>query len=292
MDDFRSAFEPLMPEIDEIRVVKLTADSDLYHMLIRASFVKAFDFAYWATHQDKQPGISFWAVGTLRGIIEDVIVLTAILKVPSQDRNHILKSWMSRDIFDGLKKQAAFFSRTERLQTVLQPSIIDEEDIATLRQDMRLLWKNHGFNPGRSDKGNIRELARASDLEELYDFLYSLASRLVHFSPSVLLRSGWGHFQDDALIGEFRATHFNNYYQSVIINYSILLLVEHIERLGPRLQLSNAFYTTAKWIRESLVKVRMPELITYEEMNIDPPNILIRAVEAGIRSRDVTISDK
>lgn len=289
MDDINATLDSLIPEVDQFRAITLNADTDFYDMLIRSSFTKTFDFAYWAIDQNKQAGISFWAVGTLRGIVEDVIILSAIRKLPCNDRHNLLQSWMLRDTLEGLTRQSVFFAKTERLQSVLPPPSSVEERLSRLRQKMRQIWEKHGYNPGRADRGNIRDLANSSGLSELYDFLYALTSRLVHFSPAVLLRSGWGHFEGDTLVGEFRASHFDGYYQSVVINYSLMLFAEYIQRLGPYIGLGDAFFHASTSIQEYLAKRRLPELITYEEMNATPPSTLIRVAEAVIRSGDVAL---
>ena len=289
MDRLRAVIESLIPEVDSVRAIRYGSDIDWYDSVTRASLTKAFDFAYWAIDGDKPPGISFWAVGTLRGIVEEIIVLAALRRIPQNDRDKLLSSWMLRDVLDGLRKQTAFFSTTDRLQSVLTPPSTVDDDLAELQAVMQEIWKTYGFKPGVVAKGNIRNLAERSDLHELYDFLYALTSRLVHFSPSILLRSGWGNYIDNELVATFRAANFDAYYKSFIVNYSMLLLTEFIERLGDSISLSDEFKHAAQSIRDELVHVRMPELVTYEEMNVPPPGIILRVFETMIRSGEATI---
>ena len=224
-------------------------------------------------------------VATLRGIVEDLIVLCALAKLPRGDRSTLLQSWIQLNVLDGLKRQVNFFRERERPQSVLQPPLDVAERTKALRSQMSLLWKQNGYDPSNMGTGNTRTLAEASNLLELYDFVWNLGSRLVHFNPNVLLRMGWGDMSEDgAWTFTFGPAHFNSYYGAVVMGYSTLLPAEFIDRLGGDLELPALFSESSNVIRADLRELRLPELVTYEEMNREPPNAVWRSTERAARS--------
>lgn len=283
----RDALEALLPEMETVRSVRYGSNIDWYDVLNRAAFAKAFDFAHWTLLQDEESGISYWVVSTLRGIVEEIILLSAVQHMSRQDRDRLLSSWMHLDLLEGTKKQAAFFAIPERFQSVLGPPPAADDTIAALRAEMRNVWQSYHLDPGHTAKGNIRSLAAAANLLVIYDYFYELASRLVHFSPSVLLRSGWGSLHAGTIDAAFRPSNFDDYYTALARTHSVFLLAEFIERFGAYLNVSETFTAAAESIRDELRTVRFPELITFEEMNIKPPGVLLRAIEALVRTGDI-----
>lgn len=279
--------EALLPEMEMVRRVRLDSDIDWYSFLSRAAFAKAFDFAHWALLQEDESGISFFSVSTLRGIIEEIILLSAVRSIPRQDRDKLLNAWMHVEFLEGTRKQAEFFATPDRFQSVLQPPENADNTLATLRNEMRDVWQSHGFDPGRAGRGNIRDLAEAANLLGMYDYFYELASRLVHFSPSVLLRSGWGSLQADEIDAFLRPSNFNHYYSALARSHSVLLLAEFIERFGTDLHLPDSFAAAARSIRNELKSIRLPEIVTFEEMNLKPPGVVLRVIETMVRTGEI-----
>ena len=287
MDGPRDVVEALLPEMEAVRRVRLHSDIDWYNVLSRAAFAKAFDFAHWALLQEDESGISFFAVTTLRGTIEEIILLSAIKPMSREDRDKLLGAWMQVELLEGTRKQAEFFATPDHFQSVLPPPGDAGKTLDNLRSAMRNVWQSHGLDPGRSGRGNIRHLAEAANLLGMYDYFYELASRLVHFSPSVLLRSGWGSLQGGEIDAFLRPSNFDEYYAALARSHSVLLLAEFIERFGTDLHLSDKFLAAARSIRDELKGIRLPELVTFEEMNLKPPGVVLRAIETMVRTGDI-----
>ena len=287
MDGPIDVLEALLPEMEAVRRVRLDSDFDWYSCLSRAAFAKAFDFAHWTLRREDDSGISFFTVSTLRGTIEEIILLSAVRPMSRHDRDKLLSTWMRVEFLEGTKKQAEFFATPDRFQSVLTPPEDADDTLTTLRSEMRDVWQSHGLAPGRVGRGNIRDLARAANLLGMYDYFYELASRLVHFSPSVLLRSGWGSLQVDEIDAFFRPSNFDHYYAALARSHSVLLLAEFIERFGTDLHLSDSFAAAARSIRDELKNIRLPELVTFEEMNIKPPGVAMRTIETMVRTGEI-----
>lgn len=288
MDGLRDAVDTLVSEMTSVRRLIAPPHHDLFTTVTRAAFVESFDYAHWTLSQDKDPGTSIWVVGTMRGIVETLIVLSALKMMPETDREDMIGAWMIVDTIDDWRIQNDFFSDPERYQWVMSPSPKAKENLAINRKKMQEIWKKHGFDPGRHGKSNMRHLAMKANLSELYDFYYSFTSRLVHFHPRILLRSGWGSIGTEKIDVTFRSDNFDRYYTALATHYSSLLLAEYIERLGSDLKLSDMFTAVATSIRQELAKLRMPEVVTFEEMNLSPPHPLVRVLERKVRDGELT----
>lgn len=279
--------------MESVRTNTYGPEYNWHELLTRAAFAKCFDFARWTLLQDFDNRDSFWVVATLRGIVEDIIFLSATKDMTFEDRNLLLSSLMRLDVEEGMNRQSRFFSKPEYYQIVLASPSKITPSTKKVRDQMREVWKRYGLNPGPSGKGNIASLADATELREIYDFFYHLASRLVHFSPSVLLRSGWGEqdLKKKEISPVFRHTNFSPYYSAMSTVYSLLLLSTFIERLAGVLNLQESFHSLAESIREQLKHQRLPELVTHEEMNMKPPNILLQALGFVLRENPELIAE-
>ena len=278
----KRTLDSLEADAESIRECACGEDLDWYDAMLRATFAKSYDFVRWVVSDSHNDSL-YWAAATLRGLLEDIIVLTSIRSLPRNDRDSLLSSWMTVDTLEGMEKQTSFFLDQERIQSVLQPPPDLAAQLKHHRTQMKTIWMKHDLNPGHYGKGNIRELSRSSGLLFMYDFLYALTSRLVHFSPSMHLRSGWGKLEDHKLVVRFRLANFASYYTALVSVYSALLLAELIDRLGSDLQLSDKWKSFSEMVRGTLFYSRLPELVTYEEMNLPAPNILVRAIETLMR---------
>jgi hypothetical protein len=72
----------------------------------------------------------------------------------------------------------------------------------------------------RDTMPSVREMAKHSDLLELYEYVYHATSSLVHFNPRILLRMGWGVLPDI----QFSTQNFEDYYSDFSCFYSLYLL--------------------------------------------------------------------
>ena len=107
-------------------------------------------------------------------------------------------------------------------------------------------------------------------LDIVYNFIYRLTSGTVHFNPQMLLRSGWG----DRSMKEIKVSPRNMdlYYISLNQIYGSFLLCLYFEFFGRFLRPRQEEKIMIKELRECLQgRFRWPEMVTFEEMNIDVP---------------------
>lgn len=192
-------------------------------------------------------------------------------KIDERQRDELAWLLTIHELYDRFAVQAAFFDAVRPDQPVLRPkhSSLDE-----VEDKIRDIWKSNGW-PGLK-KGympRVRQIAEKHHFDLLttvYDYLYRLTSGMVHFNPHVLLRSGWGN---DPVNVTFSPRNFDTYYLAFAQTYSLLLLCLYFELFSDLLEVSGDRETlVVQQIRDRLLEhPRWPEMVTYEEMNKEPP---------------------
>jgi hypothetical protein len=250
------------------------ADVGMTGILLRASVVKSWEFASF-THRSPAPANGFYLTATLRGICEDLIVLSFLETLSVGDRDTALGLLIQKDLAEATGAQSAFFQEARPWQPVLQPpsGLLD-----TGEQELRRLSTSLGWT-GRQAWPSVWFMAKATSLTSLYSYLYSATSRWVHFSPQILMRMGWGgsaEKPDEHTRWHFTTKNFSRYYAEFNRVYSAYLFLRLLR--GPARHLhdsrSEALLDTLEGDLSEVI--RWPELVTFEEMNLKGPSQLER----------------
>ncbi|MCB0782336.1 MAG: hypothetical protein KDC03_22845, partial [Flavobacteriales bacterium] len=243
----------------------------LFASCARSALAKLYDFNRTITRiiLAHEPIEAFFLAGTLRGICEDVIVLSYLNEVPNRNRDKLLYGMLKLGISSNLTGQAAFFSKNRPQQPVLHPG--RDANTRMKREALQAEWEMLGWTLGRRQSSpSTRDIAQRSGLVEVYDFFYRFACDIVHFNPGVLLRFGWG---DDDRSFRYSANNYNIYYQSFALVYGAYLWCLMLQVLRRHLKLPAAERDVEKqiitWLHQHK---RWPEMVTWEEMNLDRPN--------------------
>ncbi|NJL82890.1 MAG: hypothetical protein HC890_07895 [Chloroflexaceae bacterium] len=261
-------YQSLESEVREVAIAIPISTARLQIVAV-ASLAKNFEFNLYVTSQPSNSS-SFFLQPTLRGLCEDVINLKYLIEqVDSADAEALITSWMSQQTSESIEKQENFFQSNRPYQPVL--SNVRAENSDSLRSKLSPLKQKYGW---RKDKPSVSQMAKACDLNEVYDYLYAATSRTVHFSPSVLFRMGWGPEQPDKPY-TFSTSHFNGYYDSFNVFYGSYLFILLCDTIKSHCQFSANFQEIVGKIKKELNEwLRWPEMITFEEMNVPKPNIL------------------
>jgi hypothetical protein len=258
-------------------------EKGIFGCALRAALAKSFEFAT-LTHSDPSPTHGFFITATLRGICEDLIVLTFLDSLSAEDRNRAMMLLIKSNVAEGIEAQSVFFEAARPWQPVLRPS---RQGIDDTERGLRELSAKLGWT-GRQAWPTVWFMAKASSLAPLYSYLYSATSKWVHFSPHIFLRMGWGGKQDD--VGDhtewiFTTANFAQYYADFNQVYALLLLLRMLGGPAAALLPANADKTLAA-LRLCLDEpLRWPEAVTFEEMNFQGPNSLMRILMRA--SRDI-----
>jgi hypothetical protein len=128
--------EQLEPHVANVRHGSLTKDGT-FRCVVRASLKKAFEFAVFAQKEQAEP---FFLTASLRGICEDLIVLSFLS--PLQDRDDIVLAVHHDGTSDAMMRQSEFFSANRPWQ----PVISDASDYrATSAAELKRIAKIYGW---------------------------------------------------------------------------------------------------------------------------------------------------
>jgi hypothetical protein len=246
------------------------ADVGMHGILLRAAAVKSWEFASF-THRTPAPANGFYLTATLRGICEDLIVLSFLDTLSAEDRNAAIGLLSQKDLVEAVGAQTAFFKDERPWQPVLA---VKSATLDTGEEKLRVLSRSFGWT-GRQAWPSVWYMAKATSLTPLYSYLYSATSRWVHFSPQILMRMGWGDSPDkpsDQTKWRFTTKNFSGYYKEFNRVYSAYLFLRLLR--GPVRGLHDSKMATLLDSLEGDLSevIRWPELVTYEEMNLKGPS--------------------
>jgi hypothetical protein len=244
-----------------------------YANCIRASFVKCYEFNIHAWNDDNSSTAFFW-IPSLRGICEDLIVLNYIQTIPANTRDTLVSQLMLYEVQDRLKRQSAFFKASRPQQPVLQPKMTPHK-LKALERIIQDIWRNNGWpNMNRNVIPPVQQMAEKHGgdvLVTLYDYMYRLTSGTVHFSVTGLLRSGWGNKMPHC---KFSTANFSSYYRLFGRVYGAFMFCSYFELFPRFLRADRDTKAKIDKIRKGILTIpRWPEMVTPEEMNVDPPEI-------------------
>lgn len=272
----KASIQPMLKDLSVVvdKIARGTInEKGIFSCALGACVAKSFEFTLLA-HQDPPPSHGFFITATLRGICEDLIAFSYLRKLPEVERGEALKLLMSINIAEGVSAQSEFFNAMRPWQPVVQPLTAGTDSKSKLRAlSAKLGWSGAKAWP------SVWHMAKETHLHDLYNYLYSATSRLVHFSPQILFRMGWSCGPRD--VGDdtdwnFTTQNFSHYYVEFNRVYSLLLLLKIFR--GPAASLlphdsAGVIDALEDFLNEIL---RWPEAVTYEELNLKPPHFIER----------------
>lgn len=242
----------------------------LFDVCLTAALAKSFEFAKYA-HSSTGESRPFFASGTLRGICEDLIVLKVVRKLKPKDRKELLMSLNAIEIHEGMARQKEFLEEKNPVQPILTTEQLDL-DHKDAKESIQKIKNKYGLG-GRRWYFSKRGMAKKEDLEDLYNYLYHATSKIVHFNIKVLMRMGWGESESPEEDFEFSPKNFDPYYDYFNKFYSVYLLVTFSQTFSERMGFGEDLNRNIDELNEWMEKqVWWPELVTFEEMNIERPS--------------------
>ncbi|WP_025764629.1 DUF5677 domain-containing protein [Dyadobacter tibetensis] len=254
--------------------------------VIKAAFAKCIEYNHFI-QSDNSIENSFFLTPFLRGICEDLIVLKYLRKYFTSDRDELMLIYMQYLLKTSIEAQTAYFNRVVPDQ--ISPKQEDTRpEIEALENRLKAIMQKNGLSKDRIFP-SVEHMAIDGELKQLYDFFYHATSRMVHFSPNILLRMGWYDTDKDGKWGPtvFSSSNFHKYYEQFNKFYAALLFVEFSMTFKTELNLDAAFMTIVKKIKKSFSEEDFyPELVTFEELNINRPSDIFRVLNKVIRNHE------
>lgn len=215
----------------------------------------------------------------LRQMSEQLIAVDYLAHQPANVVQELILLLFYRDISRLIEGQSRFF----RTRKPTQPLVgVDPSKVFDSSRRQKLKELGGKLSPA-TGKGlpPTEQMAQTCGYRDLYDHIYRMTSKTVHFSLVDLLQSTWGSDDD---IG-YSAAHFEMYYRAVNQFYSAYLMAAMCARLG-------SLFVEGDCLRQLKVDVqclvdhldevaRWPEAVTYEEMNRPVPErrVYLRATK-------------
>lgn len=250
----------------------LPTGSDMFLSASAASFIKTLEFAILCTVHRGDGAHPFFLTSNLRGICEDVIVLSWLKSCDPDDRSSYLVATAALAVLENLKRQADFFDTAGTGQILMGPESFAGDPLpleATLIQ----LRKKYKWPKRRDLLPSVRWCAVQQGFTPLYDYLYAGASQAVHFSPVHLFRSGLGTEYEDGQKVLFSTGHNRAYYETFNLVYSAHLVVIAYRTLGDVIDPQGVAEAHVTRIETWTTKIRRwPELVTFEDFDEEYPS--------------------
>lgn len=269
---FTPFFDIVETEFDKFSYEITKKGTPHFKSLIKASFVKCFQFNYHNS-RPKDFKDSFFLLGTLRSICEDLISLCFLKKLKASEREELIQFNLNLDITKNLIVQDVFFKKYNPGQIV-----INAEKYASA--EYIEFVKNKPTNRKKaSTKGykiypSVFQMAKETNYLDLYNYLYYATSSLVHFRADTLLKMGWNKEPEDYKIGKYHysVNNYYHYYSKFNLTYGSLLFCEYVKKFKKELDLPKYLSTETKYFRNSFDLFDWPEIMTHAHMNSKEPS--------------------
>src|SRR4051812_34307194 len=274
MDAIRQVLDSIETPIRRCAIGHVKTDG-FYLLATRSALAKTFEINRFLRTREAADN-AFAVTSALRGVCEDIIVLKWLGTFSKRDRDEAVGILMMKNVLEFMQQQTAFFTKYRPSQPILEAKDVNAE-IHGLKQRLRGFRKNYKWKKHR-EWPSIREMAEATDLLPLYDFVYAGTSSFVHFSPNNLIRMG--KIVPASADGErmvFSPANFSEYYNDFNRFYGLFLFITFCTTFASTLGCRDGIQPAIEQLMRHLdEELRWPELVTMEEMNVPSVSQMLR----------------
>lgn len=274
------SYDSMAEYIDRIRIKDFRRETT-FECIVTASVTKCYDFTRHVATLKKGTA-TFYYLGTLRGLCEELIAITYLQSLPKAELNEILEFRIPFEMQETIIKQAEFFDVYNPHQLIIHPDWMMADDrIEFIRN--RPIKKGRAKRKGYKELPSIWKMAQQVGFSDLYNYLYFATSSLVHFRIETLLKMGWnsGAIEGETMKnGIFSPYNYENYYWYFNVFYGNWIFSEMIRNYNKTLGFSNKIKQKISQLEKLKKKITWPELTTFEHMNIrvEPMHYIMHAM--------------
>jgi Family of unknown function (DUF5677) len=273
-------YSSIAKDLDRTFIVP-TLKRGLYRVCTKAALVKLVEMNQFL-NKVRSVQAPFFYSACLRSSCEDLIALKYLKTHPAHERDSIVFLFLQIQAVQSVEAQTKFFQSHRCKQLILTERPSESRKLLRALGNAMAEINIRVSNRNQQSLPKVIEMARTSDLETIYNFVYRGTSKVVHFNPHHLLRLGWNSDIRDRCFS-ISTRNFSNYYKRFSAFYASFLFVEFVDVFYSYLNLKKPIRGLAREIKCMLDKEpRWPELVTYEEMNIDPqkyPNFVFMIMD-------------
>lgn len=252
-------------------ILQPDSSNNIFQSIIRAAFAKNYEFNCICNNLNNIHD-AFFLMASLRGICEDIISIKYLKEKLLIDREQLISLLVQKGTIEGIIVQRSFFKQNKPEQIILD---VDDAEVhlGIMLTQIKDILKKNGLK-GDKEFPSVAQMATDTKLFKLYDYLYYATSKIVHFSPGLLMRLGWAESITSTTF-KFSTKNFKKYYYEFCSYYAAFLFIEFYNAFKKDLGLEKILKAEIKEIAQILAdQLRMPEIVTFEECNIKPPSII------------------
>jgi Family of unknown function (DUF5677) len=264
----------LEPLVDLLRTGDAReAMRDLFELTARSAVVRQNDALAHAIRAVEEGCARNIAV-VIRPAVEELVTISYLMTIPRADASEFISTKMAMDIGDALDAQNRLFVNPLDAAFGIPP--VRPADRAAAQARMVTLATRHGW-PIRARSTNaisygptMSWMAREVGRGDLYEYLYGAASRLVHFSPTELLRRCWFNGENRLSIG---GDELERWWASFAVGWGSVLLAETVAVALELLGALDIEHPPPEGLGDLVTacKANIPPLVTLGELNLDLP---------------------
>lgn len=245
-----------------------------YNYALKAAFIKNLEFNINITSNTQFN--FYFQLPFLRSLCEDIICINFLkTNLEKSDREIFIKYLHVNDSYNSVIKQENFFQKENEHHPIPMISMLEPSKLDIMKGEIKKLKIKYGW---KKEIPSVWEMAKESNLDSIYNYIYHATSRLVHFNPGILFRLGQitdGRFpksQDeiDDLQISISTTNFELYTKWFCIFYGSFLFLEFIKHIDEIELTMEKFETLILPINEVIYdNTTWPTIINFQELNMD-----------------------
>ena len=228
--------------------------------------------------QSVESGSGFILGTLLRPACEEFIWAKYLVKIPTDDAQRLVTYFSLDEMYRSLHAQDKYAGRSITEKLGLLPYLENSNStrsgllVQLCTLGTRLDWPKNVRKTGRFPP--VSWLAKVTEEQPTYDFIYHATSRFVHFSPHELLRRVWGNPWKGTF--SVSSSHFGDYWAHFCLHWGLSLFLRTIEALGEFIDLptidlptemSGTKFTRALEVLKEIGRFGETPIITAEELN-------------------------
>ena len=271
------SFSRLSPSADELHDKYMEA-------IFRSAIAKCLDFNIAANGPIDSKSPIFFLPSNSRSICEELVYCAYFCTIDLREARKIAIAIQNLAIRKSILAQTRFFAKNNSLQPTVgghRRTSEHRSDISHAEDQLRALLSRHGL--GRTVMPRVRTLAHKVGLNTTYEYVYHMSSNFVHFNPNQLLKMGWGPERGPFT---FSADNFAGYYSLLSRFLGAIFFLGYCWLFPDKFSDDFSEIFISQVTKRLGSGVRWPEIVMFEEMNQNPPNIILSAVMTVMRAED------
>lgn len=234
-----------------------------------SAYIKTYDFIIYLCNLERLEN-AFFQLPMLRGLYEDLISISYLLKLSDKESDDILISNQLRKEKRTLESQEEYFKKYNPGQLVFPAN-----KYPTFEE-----YKNHDktLNIAERHLPSVQKMSAKVELGDLYEFLYNATSKSVHFDVGTLLGMGWGNYdkENNEVDLNFSFEHNFKQYYCFVLFYSSYIFIEQTKHFSKVIDSNEIIIKKLLPLIDYYKEIDWPTIISFSQLNSEKPSEIVR----------------